>query len=96
MSHTWSRFKYDEFKQGATDFSGKQLPSVAPHIVAAGLDLTTRPGIYANLTWYYSDPIALNDANTEKASAYQLSGGRLGWRTRLAKGLMADFFCRGR
>ncbi|MDF2187196.1 TonB-dependent receptor [Paraflavitalea sp. CAU 1676] len=92
VSHTWSRFKYDEFKQGATDFSGKQLPSVAPHIVAAGLDLTTRPGIYANLTWYYSDPIALNDANTEKASAYQLSGGRLGWRTRLAKGLMADFF----
>jgi len=92
VSHTWSHFKYDEFKQGATDFSGKQLPSVAPHIIAAGLDLTTRPGLYANLTWYYSDPIYLNDANTEQASAYQLSGGRLGWRTRLVKGLMADVF----
>lgn len=91
-SHTWSQFEYNDFKQGSTDFSGKQLPSVAPHVVAAGLDITTRPGLYANLTWYYSDPIALNDANTEVASAYQLSGGRIGWRTRLAGGLAADFF----
>ena len=92
ISHTWSHFRYDDFKQATTDYSGKQLPSVAPHIVTAGLDVSTRPGIYANLTWYYSDPIALNDANTEIASSYQLMGGRAGWRTRLAKGIMADFF----
>lgn len=92
ISHTWSRFRYDDFKQGSTDFSGKRLPSVAPHVVAAGVDVATRPGLYANLTWYYSDPIALNDANTETAAAYQLTGGRIGWRTRLAGGLAADFF----
>lgn len=92
ISHTWSRFRYNDFKQAAADFSGKQLPSVAPHIVTAGLDVTTRPGVYANLTWYYSDPIALNDANTVMASSYQLMGGRIGWRTRLAKGIAADFF----
>lgn len=92
ISHTWSRFRYNDFKQAAADFSGKQLPSVAPHIVTAGLDVSTRPGVYANLTWYYSDPIALNDANTVMASSYQLMGGRIGWRTRLAKGIAADFF----
>lgn len=92
ISHTWSRFRYNDFKQAAADFSGKQLPSVAPHIVTAGLDVSTRPGVYTNLTWYYSDPIALNDANTVMASSYQLMGGRIGWRTRLAKGIAADFF----
>lgn len=95
ISHTWSRFRYHDFKQGSTDFSGKQLPSVAPHILTAGLDVSTRPGLYTNLTWYYSDPIALNDANTEIASSYQLLGARIGWRTRLAKRLGADIFAGG-
>ncbi|WP_315820065.1 TonB-dependent receptor [Paraflavitalea speifideaquila] len=92
ISHTWSQFRYRDFKQGATDFSNKQLPSVAPHILTAGLDLSIRPGLYTNLTWYYSDPIALNDANTEIASSYQLMGARLGWRTRITRTLAADFF----
>lgn len=92
VSHTWSRFRYNDFKQATTDFSGKELPSVAPHIVTAGLDISTRPGLYANITWYYSDPIPLNDANTAIASAYQLTGGRIGWRTRLSKNIGADIF----
>ncbi len=92
ISHTWSSFRYDDFKQGTTDLSGKQLPSVAPQIVTAGLDVSTRPGLYGNITWYYSDPIALNDANTDIASSYQLMGARVGWRTRLTKRIAADFF----
>jgi iron complex outermembrane receptor protein len=92
ISHTWSHFRYNDFKQGAVDLSGKQLPSVAPHIVTAGLDLTTRPGLYTNLTWYYSDPIPLDDANTEIASSYQLFGGRIGWRARVTKKIGADIF----
>jgi iron complex outermembrane receptor protein len=60
--------------------------------VAAGLDVTTRPGWYANLTWFYSDPLALNDANTDRASSYNLAGGRTGWRTSLGKSIMMDVF----
>jgi iron complex outermembrane receptor protein len=85
ISHTWNYFRYKEFKQGTTDFSGKQLPSVAPQTVAAGLDMGTKPGIYINLTYFYSDPIALNDANTAFASSYNLLGGRLGWKRIIGK-----------
>jgi len=95
ISHTWSDFHYRDFKQISNvtnDYSGKQLPSVAPHIVTAGLDLSTRPGLYTNITWYYSDPIALNDANTDMASSYQLLGGRLGWRTKFSRHIAADIF----
>ncbi|WEK36459.1 MAG: TonB-dependent receptor [Candidatus Pseudobacter hemicellulosilyticus] len=91
-SHTWSHFRYQDFKQLSNDFSGNQLPSVAPHTVAAGLDLDTRPGLYAHLTWTYSDPIALNDANTVTASSYQLAGGRIGWKRALAKDIGLDLF----
>lgn len=95
ISHTWSDFHYRDFKQISNvtnDYSGKQLPSVAPHIVTAGLDLNTKPGIYTNITWYYSDAIALNDANTDIASSYQLLGGRLGWRQKWGKHIISDVF----
>jgi len=91
-SHTYNNFNYQDFKVVATDYSGNKLPGVPKHTVAAGLDVSTRPGWYINLTWYYNDVLALNDANTDKAGSYNLAGGRTGWRTALNKGLMMDVF----
>jgi len=91
-SYTWNDFTYDEFKQLTNDYSGKKLPSVAKNTVASGLDISTKPGIYINLTYYYSDPIPLNDANTEFASSYNLLGSRIGWRKELKKKNKLEFF----
>lgn len=83
ISHTYNDFHYKNFKQSTTDYSGKQLPSVAKHTVSAGIDLATKFGLYTNITYFYSDPIALNDANTAYANSYNLLGGRLGWKARI-------------
>jgi iron complex outermembrane receptor protein len=95
ISDTWDKFNYDEFKQSTTDFSGKQLPSVAPQTVAAGFDIVTKQGIYSNLTYFYSDRIPLNDANTAYASSYNLLGERLGWKKHFNKKTMLDLFAGG-
>ena len=92
LSHTWNSFKYDQFKQLDNDFSGKQLPGVARHTIAAGLDLSTKPGIYINLNYFYSDPIFLNDANTAKANPYNLVGSRVGYKTLIATKYYIGFF----
>ncbi|WP_245843439.1 TonB-dependent receptor family protein [Niastella vici] len=92
ISHTYNNFSYTDFKVVATDYSGNKLPGVATHTVTAGVDISTRPGWYLNLTWYYSDPIALNDANTDKASSYNLAGGRTGWRKSIGKTILMDLF----
>lgn len=92
VSHTYNNFRYNDFKVITNDYSGNKLPSVAAHTVAAGIDVSTRPGWYISLTWYYSDPTALNDANTDKASSYNLAGGRTGWRKSLGKAIMMDLF----
>ena len=84
ISHTWNDFRYDNFKQLAADFSGKQMPSVAKNTVAAGLDIGLKAGLYTNITYYYSDPIPMNDANTDIAPSYNLLGGRLGYRKTFA------------
>jgi len=91
-SYTWNNFTYDDFKQLTNDYSGKKLPSVAKNTVASGLDISTKPGIYINLTYYYSDPIPLNDANSEFASSYNLLGSRIGWRKELKKKNKLELF----
>ncbi len=92
VSHTYYNFRYQDFKVVTTDYSGNKLPGVPKHMLAAGLDVTTRPGWYINLTWFYNDALALNDANTDMASSYNLAGGRTGWRTSLSKSVMMEVF----
>jgi iron complex outermembrane recepter protein len=92
VSHTLNRFRYRDFKQLTNDFSGKKIPSVANNTIAAGLDVMTKPGIYANITWFYCDDIPLNDANTAVDSSYNLLGGRIGFRKTIGKKITADLY----
>ncbi|MET0243226.1 MAG: TonB-dependent receptor [Flavitalea sp.] len=92
FSHTLNKFTYHDYKQLANDFSGNKLPSVAPHVISAGFDIVTKPGVYANATYYYSDPVPLNDANTDIANAFNLLGARVGFRHKLIGGLSMDIY----
>jgi len=94
-SYTYYHFRYDQFVQVDNDFSGNQLPSVAPHTLALGLDLQTTVGLYANLTYYYSDKIAVTDANNEFADAYSLLGMRIGYKKEFAGKYLIDVFAGG-
>jgi iron complex outermembrane receptor protein len=92
VSHTINWFTYKDFKQGTSDFSGKKIPSVAKNTVAAGMDINLKKGFYANITYYYSDPIALTDANDAWASSFNLLGARAGYRTSLMKNHGIELF----
>jgi iron complex outermembrane receptor protein len=74
------------------DYSGKRLPSIPKHFVSAGMDVITKVGLYANVTYYYSDPIPLNDANTSYASSYNLATARVGFRRMLTRRFSFDVY----
>ena len=92
LSNTLNDFSYKDFKQIAADFSGKKLPSVPSIIIATGIDLFTKPGVYLNVSYYYASRIPLNDANTEYAPSYNLLGARTGWKKSLHPKVMMDLF----
>jgi iron complex outermembrane receptor protein len=92
VSHTWHDFTYKDYKQISTDLSGNKLPSVAPHVIASGFDISTKPGIYTNINYYYSDSIPLNDPNTDFASSFHLLGARLGFRKTINERFRFDVF----
>lgn len=92
FNHTYQDFHYKNFKQVTNDFSGKQIPGIAPHTVVTGIDFSTKPGWYGSLTYYYSDRIALNDANSEFATSYNLLGFKTGFKKSFGDHVKADFF----
>ncbi|MFL5810517.1 MAG: TonB-dependent receptor, partial [Flavisolibacter sp.] len=79
ISYTYHHFEYREFKQLNTDFSGNELPGVAPNTISAGYDLHLKNGFFAGLNYYFSDKLPLNDANTAFAEDYHLVGAKLGY-----------------
>lgn len=92
LSQTWNHFRYDDYKQLSNDYSGNKITGVAPQTIAAGADIRTQPGLFANLTYFYSDRIPLNDANTAYANAYHLIGLKLGHSLHLSEKARLELF----
>jgi iron complex outermembrane receptor protein len=54
--------------------------------------MSTKPGLYLNVNYYYASRIPLNDANTEYASSYNLLGTRAGWKKHLHPKVLMELF----
>jgi iron complex outermembrane recepter protein len=92
VSNTWNDFHYKNFKQLSADYSGNKIPGVAPQTIAAGFDTNTKMGLYANINFFYSGRIALNDANSAYANNYRLPGIRLGYKNNSIKKIQWELF----
>lgn len=78
LTYTLYSFRYASFRQLDTDLSGNRLPGVAKQQVNAGVDIDMVRGQTLSVTYQYTDPIWLNDINTNKAAPFQLLGLRAG------------------
>ncbi|GAC1382738.1 MAG: TonB-dependent receptor [Ginsengibacter sp.] len=84
LSYTLYDFHYKNFKQQLNDYSGNQLPSVAPNTLHAGYDVALKCGFFGSFNYLFTDKIALNDANSEFASSYQLVSLKAGVEKRIS------------
>lgn len=80
------------YTQGTVKYDGNKLTGTSPNVFVAGADLHTAIGLYANLTYSYTDKIPLNDANSFYATAYNLFFARLGYKVNFGKSIAADMF----
>lgn len=91
-NYAWQHFKYRNYKQLANDFSGNTIPGAAPNTLSSGIRLNTKPGVFVNLTSYYSDHIYLNDANSAIAKSYVIAGFRVGYALKFTQHFGADIY----
>lgn len=80
LSYTYHDFEFENYIDGGDDFSGNTLPGTAPHVLNLRTDLVLNNGLYANLTYHYSDAIPLNDENTFSSRSYNLINLRAGFK----------------
>ncbi len=83
---------FKTYQQGAIDYSGKKLTGTSPRVMVLGTDVSTKIGMYVNLTYSYTDQIPLNDANSVFANSYQLFFSRLGYRKDLCKKIKGEIY----
>ena len=94
-SHAYHHFRYDNFKQVNTDFSGKQLPGDPAQAIAGGADFNFRGGFTGSVHYYFNDPVMMNDANTDRTPAYHLIGAKVSYMLRLKHGIALSVFAGG-
>ena len=91
-SLTYNHFYFGDYVNDGQDYSGNQLTGVAPFISVLGIDLTSRKGLYTNISANYVDRLPLHDANTDFSNEYFLLGARIGYRTSSRKFPFDVFF----
>ena len=93
----WANYTYIDanfvtYQQGINDYAGNKLTGTSPNVFVGGADAITKIGLYANLTYSYTDQIPLNDANTFFATQYNLFFARLGYKKDFSKKLQGEIY----
>jgi iron complex outermembrane recepter protein len=86
LTYAYSDFRYKDFysdnnhNAATVSYSDKKVAGVAPNVLNLGLDLETRPGLYAYLTYRYVDAVPYTFDNLHEARAYSVLNAKIGYR----------------
>ncbi|HET7819106.1 MAG TPA: TonB-dependent receptor, partial [Bacteroidia bacterium] len=74
------------------DYSGNAVAGVAPITANVGLDVSTKPGIYANVNYSYRDAMPYTSDGKNKTEAFGIVNAKLGVRQSFLKHFDIDVF----
>jgi len=92
-NYTYINAKFKTYQRGTNDFSGNKLTGTPPNVFVAGADAITKIGLYANLTYSYTDMIPLNDANSFFGTQYNLFFAKMGYKKQFGKKAKGEIYC---
>ena len=72
FSATLNNFKFKEFVDAESDYSGNELTGVPDKQWSLGLDVNTKKGFGLNVSYLTIGKIPMNDSNTKYSEAYSL------------------------
>ncbi|MEO6547101.1 MAG: TonB-dependent receptor, partial [Ferruginibacter sp.] len=91
-NYTYIRARFKNYQQLTSDFSGNKLTGTPPNVVVVGADANTHIGVYANVTYSYTDQVPLNDANGFFATQYNLLFSRVGYKKAFGKKMDGEIY----
>lgn len=97
---TYSNFKYVSFTYDSSvvkqvSFKDKEVAGVPKIMANLGVDVNTKPGLYANLTFNYKDKLPVTALNDVYTTSYSLLNAKIGYKTSLSKHFDLDVYAGG-
>ncbi|MFD2565575.1 TonB-dependent receptor domain-containing protein [Aquimarina rubra] len=92
INTTVNDYKFDDFVNLETDYSGNDLTGVPSYILNTGIDWITQKGIYGNINFQSVSKIPANDLNTVFSDHYELLHAKTGYKNRLGEHIFLDLF----
>ncbi len=90
LTYTYSDYKFDDFVDDTSDFSGNNLTGTPPHQLNTGVDFASNLGLYGNFNFRYVDAFPMRDDNTIYSDSYEIVNLKLGYGKRFFKKLYVD------
>jgi len=78
-SFTDYNFKFSNYKDATTDYSGNHLTGVPKNVILTGMTMKMPLGFFISGQFNYTSRIPLNDANSVYADAYHVVDFKAGW-----------------
>jgi iron complex outermembrane recepter protein len=98
----YSDFKYKNFKYQTlnaskkdkveVDYSGNHVVGVPPITFNAGIDVSTQPGIYANVNYSYRDGMYFTSDQLNKTQSFNLLNAKIGFKRTFIQHIGLDVY----
>ncbi|MFD0989798.1 TonB-dependent receptor [Mariniflexile jejuense] len=80
ISYTLNDFKFKEFVDNETDFSGNKLTGVPSEVLNTGIDFETKFGVYTTVNYQFVGSIPITDNNSLFTKDYSLTNTKIGYK----------------
>lgn len=90
-SYSYQPYRFTDYRQGSTDYTGNALTGVPRQIWVTGMDIEMQKRWYVNASFNVTGALPLTDANDVYADGYQLAQLKWGYRTK-QQAKQWDFF----
>lgn len=91
-SYSLNLYKFDEFIDGDTNFSGNDVTGVPSDILNLGIDINSTIGFYGNLNFQYVGEMPITDSNSLFSESYSISNLKIGYQNTVLPHLRLNMF----
>lgn len=92
FNYSLNNYKFEEFIDEDNDFSGNDLTGVPSEVVNAGIDITSKFGLYGNINFQHVGRQPITDSNSLFSDSYNLTNFKIGYQKNLTKKLNLNAF----
>jgi iron complex outermembrane receptor protein len=92
VGYSFQTLSADRLSAVVANYDGKAVAGVAPLTTNIGADITSKNGLYANITFSYKDAMPISSDGLNNTTSYNLLNAKLGFQNKLSSKINFDIF----